>query len=100
MKFLVGSLFLAVPAFVGFLLPTPFEDSHARLFDAALSIAVALGVWCGFRLVEPSRYSRRWAIAKVTAVPLVWLLIILGFAVWFHHLEQDRHKMNSVHMVA
>ena len=79
---------LGVPALAGCLLPTPFEDSHVRLFDAVLSAALALLVWSGFRLLEPRRYSHKWEIAERTVVPVVWLLLILAFAVWFYHLEQ------------
>jgi len=87
---------LGVPALAGSLLPTPFEDSHARLFDAVLSVALAIFVWSGFRLFEPKRYSHKWAIAERTVVPVLWLLLMLAFAVWFYHLDQAKYEMVEI----
>jgi hypothetical protein len=82
--------FLAVIGFsavAGFLLPGRFEYSyHAQFFDAIFSVPLALLVWCGFHLIEPTIHSRKWTIAEFTVVPIVWLLLMLALAVWFHHL--------------
>jgi hypothetical protein len=92
-KILLILVCLGVSALAGCLLPTPFEDSSARLFDAALSVALAVSVWCGFHLIKPRRYSQKWAIAELTVVPIVWLLLMLALAVWFYHLEQARYEV-------
>jgi hypothetical protein len=84
---------LGVAALAGSLIPTPFDDFHPRLFDAALSVALAVFAWCGFHLFEPRRFSRKWAIAELTVVPVIWLLLMLVFAVWFYHLEQARYEV-------
>jgi len=81
---------LGLAALVGCLLPTPFEGSQARCFDAGLSVALAVFVWSAFHLIEPRRYSPKWMIAEFTVIPALWLLIILAFAIWFYHLEQAR----------
>jgi hypothetical protein len=92
-KILIALVCLGVSALAGCFLPTPFEDSHARVFDAALSVALAVFVWCGFHLFEPRCFSRKWATAELAVVPVIWLLIMLAFAVWFYHLEQDRYEI-------
>ena len=96
-KALLVLVCLGVAALAGCLIPTPFDDSDARLFDAALSVALAVFVWCGFHLIEPRRFSRKWAIAEVAIVPVAWLLLIILFAVWFHHLEQARDEIFTVY---
>jgi len=71
----------------GPLLAAQFEDSFLSLsFDAIVSISVALLVWSVFHLVEPKDHGRKWTIAELTVVPLVWLLLMVTLAVWFHHL--------------
>jgi hypothetical protein len=92
-RILIALACLGVSVFAGCLLPTPFEDSHARVFDAALSVALAVFVWCGFHLFEPRRFSRKWAIAELTVIPVIWLMLMLAFAVWFYHLEQARDEI-------
>ena len=95
-KILIALVCVGVSALAGCLLPTPFEDSHERVFDAALSVALAVFVWCGFHLFEPRRFSRKWAIAELTVVPVIWLLLMLMFAVWFYHLEQARDEVFEI----
>ena len=83
-------LVIVFPAFAGFLLSMLFEDfPQALLCDAVISIPLALLVWCAFRLVQPSHHSQRWTIAEFTLVPIIWLLLMLAFVAWSHHLWQS-----------
>lgn len=88
-KVLVVLFCLIIPVLAGCWMPAPYDDSHARLFDVALSLALAVFVWCGFRLIEPARYSLKWAIAELIIVPVVWFLLILVFAHWFNQMQWD-----------
>ena len=94
-KILIALVCLGVSALAGCLLPMPFEDSYVRVLDAALSVALVIFVWCGFHLFEPRRFSRKWAIAKLTVVPILWLLLMIVFAVWFYNLEQAGYEMTD-----
>lgn len=74
-------------AVAGWLLPPQFENSyHAVDFDALFAVPLALLVWCVFHLIELSRHGWKWAIAELTVVPIVWLLLMLALDVWLHHL--------------
>lgn len=88
---------LGISAFVGYLLPTPFDDSRARLFDAAISVILGGFVWAAFRLIEPRRHGQKWMIAEFTVVPLVWVLLMVAIGVWFYHLEQARDEIFNVY---
>jgi len=80
-----------IPAFVGFLLPTPVlpEDvPHIQLLDAMVTVAIGVFVWGIFGLIEPRRSGQKWMKVKFVGVPIVWLLLVLPFAIWFHHLHE------------
>lgn len=59
---------------------------RVQIFETLISVSLALLVWCSFLLVRPARYRRKWVIAEWIVVPLVWLLLVLAFHVWFHLL--------------
>ena len=59
---------------------------RVQFFEAIISVSLALLVWCSFLFVRPARYGRKWVIAEWIVVPLVWLLLVLAFDVWVHHL--------------
>jgi hypothetical protein len=86
-KVLIILLCLGFAAVIGCLLPAPYDISHA--FGGFISVTFGILVWCLFRLIEPRRYSRRWAIAELTVVPIVWMLLMLALAVWFYHLRHE-----------
>jgi len=83
-KVLIILLCLGFAAFIGCLLPVPFYVS--RVLGGFISVGLAVLVWCVFRLVEPRRYSRKWAIAELMVVPVVWVLLMVAVGVWFYHL--------------
>ena len=86
-----------IPIFVGFLLPTPMlpeEVHHIQLLDATITVAIGVFVWGIFGLIEPRRGGQKWMKVKFVGVPIVWLLLILPLAIWFHHLhEADLNSM-------
>jgi len=87
---------LGISALAGFVLallyegiyPEPFVPIGFAVFfwEAIVSVPLALFVWCSFLLIRPGRYSRKWVIVEWIVVPLVWLLLVLAFDAWVHHL--------------
>jgi hypothetical protein len=90
---------LGFSAFVGYLLPTPFDDSHAQLFDAGVAVILGAFVWAVFHLIEPRRHGQKWMIAEFTVIPFVWVLIILALGVWFYHLQQAREETYDIRLL-
>ena len=91
-KALIILLCLGFPALVGYLLPTPLltEDvPRIQLIDAGIAVALGVFVWGVFCLIEPRRHGRRWLIAKLVGIPIIWLILVLILAVWFHRLHES-----------
>lgn len=66
-------------------------DDPSRVQTACALVAVPLGVlvWAVFELFKPSSFTpnwRRWLIAELGVVPILWLVAIIVFAVWWQHL--------------
>jgi hypothetical protein len=76
-----------VAAIAGYVIPTPLENLTGRLLNAGISLGLAVLVWGCFRLFEPGRYSYGWAVAKLIAVPLLWLVLFLAVIIWIHQTQ-------------
>ena len=78
---------LLFAAFVGSIIPSPGPSESFAFVNAAITTSLLLFIWLGFRLLRPIRYDRRWLIGEFIAVPLLWLLLVVALAIWFHHLH-------------
>ena len=86
-KIAVAILALAFASCIGALLPTPDPGDGFTLINAFLCGALLFVVWSGFRLVRPVNYSAVWREAELIAVPVIWGLLVLVFAIWFAHQQ-------------
>lgn len=59
-KLLIALSSSAFAAFVGFVLPTPFDAPGVRLLDALITLGLGGLFWGVFHLLEPERYGRKW----------------------------------------
>lgn len=83
---------LAVASSVGYLLPALIDSdcaSSIQYCDALVGVALLVFVWGLFHILEPTRrYSRKWAVAEVIGIPMVWLLLLSGL-IWLQPLHKD-----------
>ena len=88
---------VTISAAVGYLLPALLQDPRMRILDALITLALGILVWGVFRLLEPSRFSQKWVVAKIAGIPIVWLLLVLALAIWFSHLRMaDVERRNQM----
>ena len=91
MKILAIS-WLGIAAVVGYFLPTPMlpDDFHQiRYLDAAITVFLLVFVWGAFHLAVPEHHSKRWVIIRNTAIPAMWLLLVLALIFFFQHVSRD-----------
>ena len=63
---------------------------------ASLGLGLGVYVWGVFRILEPVRFNQNWAVAKVVGIPIVWLVLVITFAVLIDLNEKaDFDKMGS-----
>ena len=89
-KILVAASTLSVVAFaalVGAWLPTPQAVVHLDGLSSLITAALLVFVWGAFRSVRPVRYTQTWIVAEFVAVPVIWTLLVVALALWFHHLS-------------
>jgi hypothetical protein len=87
-------LLLGVAAVVGYFMPTVIPPGfdffpQVQFLDAAISVFLLVFVWGAFHLAEPARHGKRWSIIRDTAIPVVWLLLILALSLFFLYLSRD-----------
>lgn len=97
-KILFAAAYLGFAAAVSFnisLLALWGSDSDGLLsgIEVLVTTALAVPVWAVFRLVRPDRWSRRWSVAEFVAVPVVWLILAVALAFWFHHINRQMDSL-------
>lgn len=83
---------VGLSAVSGFLLSTLEPPPTAPLIELIVSVPLALLLWSVFHLVEPANPSRKWVIAELTVVPVVWLLLMLALGVWLFHVWEPYYE--------
>ena len=82
-----ATLIVAFAALIGAWIPTPEPLGESHGLNSLITSALLVFVWAAFRTVRPIRFSQKWIFAEVVAVPLIWVLLVVALALWFHHLS-------------
>ncbi|HEY1660805.1 MAG TPA: hypothetical protein VGI03_00150 [Verrucomicrobiae bacterium] len=72
--------------------------SYEGLFDFFLLIILGALVWSAFRLVEPIRYRRKWAIARPVIILTIWLMIVIALDFFLGYLEKQTPNSMVEHL--
>jgi hypothetical protein len=82
-----ASVFLVMTflALVGYLLPTPLEETKGRLLGAGISLLAGFMAWNVFQLLQPAKHTHTWKVKKAIGIPMIWLLILLALTLWGFH---------------
>lgn len=94
--------FLALAAVAGFNLPMGYANGVLSfgLVDAFMAVAMGIFSWSAFEMIKPSRFTgnwRRWGIAELWVVPMVWVLLMALLVIWLRHfLAADDDQVQSI----
>jgi hypothetical protein len=80
---------LLLAAFVGGCLPGPEPDDVFPLINGFIAAMLLVFVWGLFGVVRPSRRGQGWLMAQAVGIPLIWLLLVTVFGLWFRHVYES-----------
>ena len=97
---LVVLVYVGIPILTTYLIspPKPFQTDASVWLSGGITSAV-LGVlaWGIVNLAEPVRYYRNWTMVKMIGLPMVWLLLVLLWGMFFQYfLNQELQFFRDV----
>jgi hypothetical protein len=81
---------LLFAAFVGTLLPAP--SNEIMILNMCITACLGITAWSAFNIIEPVNYDKRWNNREMVAVPIVWILLVLVFALCVSQHESRWQK--------
>jgi hypothetical protein len=80
---------LLLAGIVGLNLPSPLDEGNRLgICGFLVTVPAAVLVWAVFELIKPAYFTRnwrRWQIAELWIVPLVWAFLLVAWGIWLHH---------------
>ena len=82
---------LSLTGWVGSRLPNPFsEGAGLGLIGVLMAVPTAVFVWAIFGMIKPTYFTRnwrRWLVAELFIVPIVWGLLMFLFRIWLAQIR-------------
>ncbi len=68
------------------------DDLRIRLVDALITLTGGIFAWAVFGLLKPRHVSTAWATARSVGIPVLWVTLVVGLAVFLCRLHQANQR--------